>query len=134
ICAACTYEPDAHLVSCFSERGLSTNGSYVTAGDHAVPPDFRQPVPVATITLEEIAARLGVDAIDVLKVDCEGSEYSILRSPLAQRCRYIFGEYHVNALWDAFRAQHFAAWPVVMLTRSQQGDAGIFHLRNPEGA
>ncbi len=53
--------------------------------------------PVTPITLEEVMKREGFDEIDVLKIDCEGCEHSVLGSAkrnILRRVRFITGEYH----------------------------------------
>jgi hypothetical protein len=52
---------------------------------------------VTPITLEEIVAQEDLAAIDILKLDCEGCEHSVLGTAAAdvlQRIRFIVGEYH----------------------------------------
>jgi FkbM family methyltransferase len=50
------------------------------------------------VTLEEIMEGLGVDHIDLLKLDCEGSEIDILQNTLSrERIRFVLGEYHDRA-------------------------------------
>jgi len=48
-------------------------------------------------TLDAVLDRTGEPVIDLLKIDCEGGEYEILRGPVLQRIRAIAGEYHVSA-------------------------------------
>ena len=52
---------------------------------------------VTPITLEEIVAQEDLAAIDILKLDCEGCEHSVLgtaEADVLQRIRFIVGEYH----------------------------------------
>jgi FkbM family methyltransferase len=51
--------------------------------------------PLPTITLEELIAQHNIDYIDVMKMDCEGSEYSILgKTSSLAKIGIIIGEYH----------------------------------------
>jgi FkbM family methyltransferase len=45
-----------------------------------VPAEFPDKVHVLTSTLREICAALGIDTVDVMKIDVEGSELTVLRS------------------------------------------------------
>ena len=50
-----------------------------------------------TVTVEQLAARMGAEEIDLLKLDCEGCEHSVLvESPMVRegKVRTIVGEYH----------------------------------------
>ena len=138
--AACTYEtgPLALLNACYSNCE-STGGSTVVpdnGGALLAPQDAGRYLedrrPIERVTLEEIMSVLKVDHIDVLKLDCEGSEYSILKhSPAVHdgRVRFILGEYHGVARWNEFRARVFPGWDYGHMFES--GECGIFHLRNP---
>ena len=47
-----------------------------------------------TITIEEICSKYHFPRIDVLKLDCEGSEFSILENCDLSLLRMVVGEYH----------------------------------------
>lgn len=138
--AACTYEtgPLALLNACYSNCE-STGGSTVvsdTGGTLLAPQDAGRYLedrrPIQRVTLEDIMSALAVDHIDVLKLDCEGSEYSILEhSPAVHdgRVRFVLGEYHGVARWNEFRARVFPGWDYGHMFES--GECGIFHLRSP---
>ncbi|MFZ0777328.1 MAG: FkbM family methyltransferase [Xanthobacteraceae bacterium] len=52
---------------------------------------------VTPITLAEIMAQEDLAAIDILKLDCEGCEHSVLgtaEADVLKRIRFIVGEYH----------------------------------------
>lgn len=51
-------------------------------------------VPVRTVTLERLAADLGLERIDLLKVDVEGAENDVLAGSGLERVRAIVGELH----------------------------------------
>ncbi len=138
--AACTYEigPMALLNACYSNCE-STGGSTVvldTVEPLLAPQDrgryLEDRRPITKVTLEEIMASLQVDRIDLLKLDCEGSEYSILQhSPAVHdgRVRAIVGEYHGVDRWNEFRARVLPGWDYGHMFES--GECGIFHLRSP---
>lgn len=135
--AACSYEP-GELALCNAVRPdcVSTGGSIVVSADAVLAravgeywPDKR---PLQKVTLEQLAARFNFTTIDLLKLDCEGSEYSILGNCDISRVGFILGEYHDQARWDEFRQLRFADWDYGHM--SQANNMGNFHLRNPAGA
>jgi FkbM family methyltransferase len=89
-------------------------------------PDFR---PVKTLTLEDLMRDHALDRIDILKLDCEGSEYSILgKSPSLERIGLIVGEYHGREKFDRLVSERFAGWNLQIL---KEGEFGTFWLHNP---
>jgi FkbM family methyltransferase len=136
--AACSYEPgEIVLLNSVKSGGTATGGSTVISGaaaestyGHLYWTDQR---PLAKVTLEDLMARLGVDRIDVLKLDCEGSEFSILAgTPSLDRIGFIFGEYHGFNRWEEFRRSRFSGWNYGHMHTG--GDLGIFHYENPRHA
>ena len=131
--AACTYVP-GDVALCNSVRPNCRNtgqSSVVPAADvHFAAADTHWPDrrPLEKITLEQLAARFGFKQIDLLKLDCEGSEYSILGNCDLSAIGFIVGEYHGQLDWDEFRAEHFADWDYGHML--QAADSGNFHLRN----
>ena len=94
--AAVTYESDVEL-RVGGRRGLDTG-----PGDCEVVPigaamsckrHVRGVVP-GTVTIEELLDERGWPVVDVLKLDCEGSEWSILENMDVSRVKMIVGEYH----------------------------------------
>ena len=85
---------------------------------------------VELATLDAVIDRTGEEVVDLLKIDCEGGEYEVLRGPVLQRVRTIAGEYHVSAdhhpteLAATLRDAGFEVWmePVVC-------NHGRFHAR-----
>lgn len=76
---------------------------------------------VQTVSLSEMVEWSG--PVDVLKVDCEGCEWTVLRDPAIASVRLIIGEWHgkpVSSLRSALRATH----DVAVLT--DQGNYGTF--------
>lgn len=54
---------------------------------------------IESITLEEIVKKYKIDKIDLLKIDCEGSEYEILyntKEDILKNIDYLVGEFHEN--------------------------------------
>lgn len=137
--AACTYEPgEMALLNTVQPHCENTGGSTVVPlKDLDAAPDklgevyWRDRRSLPKVTLEDLMKRLGVDYIDVLKLDCEGSEYSILgKTPLLHRIGFVLGEYHGRDRWNHFRAERLAAWDYGHMVDA--GDfGGNFHYRNP---
>lgn len=137
--AACTYEADpVCLLNAVRPNCESTGGSVVVPRADMETSDLRQVGyqywhdfrELPKVTLEELMERFGVDHIDVLKLDCEGSEYSILgKTPSLDCIRMVLGEYHGRARWDAFCAQRFADWDYGHMYDGGE-NGGLFHLAN----
>lgn len=73
----------------FYERSASW-GSSLTQGDDA------RAIEAEMVSLEDAMARLGVDEVDLLKLDVEGAEFAVLSSPAVapERVRAVIGELH----------------------------------------
>lgn len=78
-----------------------TGGSMVVAEDDeragGIPGFQKIAQPVDAITLAEVMKQERLTEIDILKLDCEGCEHSVLGTAepdLLKRIRYIVGEYH----------------------------------------
>ncbi len=144
--AAVTYEADVALLNAVYPGCLSTGGSTLIAWDElrrrleagtvAARPgqempseywaDFR---PVEAVTLEDLMKRYGFEQIDFLKLDCEGSEFSILRhTPSLARIGMVLGEYHGREAFLALVRERFAGWDLRIL---RDGELGTFWLTNP---
>src|SRR5439155_22241051 len=79
--------------------------------------DFR---PIRTLTLEDLMQEYGVDHIDILKLDCEGSEFSILgKTTSLDRIGLIVGEYHGKEKFEQLVADRFQGWDLLII---QDGD------------
>jgi FkbM family methyltransferase len=132
--AACTYEPgEIRLHNCIKAvGGTATGGSVVTPIDSdAQQLYWNDDRPIRKITLEEIVAKYEFPRIDCLKLDCEGSEFSILRNTtLLPKIGFICGEYHGFNRWEKLRSEMFSNWDYCQLHTG--GDLGIFHLQNPD--
>lgn len=144
--AALTYEREVALLNAVYTNCRSTGGSTVIARaelerrveakecakepTHGMPgeywADFR---PMQTVTLEDLMREHGFDHIDILKLDCEGSEYSILgKTPSLDRIGLIVGEYHGQQEFEQLVADRFADWELRIL---RDGHFGTFWLINP---
>jgi FkbM family methyltransferase len=144
--AAVTYETDVALLNAVYPGCVTTGGSTLIgraemqrrleAGEVAVRPggempseywaDFR---PVETLTLEALMERYELERIDFLKLDCEGSEFSILRhTPSLDRIGVIVGEYHDREAFLDLVRERFADWELRIL---RDGELGTFWLTNP---
>ena len=88
--------------------------------------DFRS---IRVLTLEDLMREQGFDHIDILKLDCEGSEFSILgKTSSLDRIGLIVGEYHDKEKFQRLVVERFAGWDLQIL---HDGDLGTFWLTNP---
>lgn len=116
-CGACTYDAESvRVVSTVNRDSRNTGGSHVEAGND-----------IEAFTLEYIMAHLGWDRIDVLKLDCEGSEVSILEHTTSlDRIGMIVGEWHDREALDRIVAERFAGWRFEVLRDATPN--GLFRL------
>ena len=137
--AACVGELSGplELLNAFTPPGQSrsTGGSMLVAAGTQGPNNEdkqyrREALACERLTLKQVMARFELDHIDLLKLDCEGSEYAILDGAPLETIRFILGEYHGHDRWEEFRAKHFAGWDYGHMSRN--GEFGNFHLRNPQ--
>lgn len=139
--AACSYEPGP-LVLLNSimpdDSGTATGGSRAITREEAQAGEgtwghsfYADPRPVEKVTLEEVV--FPEIEISVLKLDCEGGEYSILEnSPSLDRVNVICGEYHGNERWRALvSSERFRDWRYRLVSRRTDKELGVFHLINP---
>lgn len=127
--AACTYEKDFQFVNSICENGLATGGSYLAPKGEAVKGEYRlETRTIPTITLEEIVSMVGAKKIHILKLDCEGSEFSILaNTTLLPQTKYVIGEYHGRERWNKERVKWFEGWDYTLL---RGGNIGSFIYEN----
>lgn len=71
--------------------------SFVPADEPWVSAIGRGGITVEARTLETLLDELGWDRVDLLKIDIEGAELDVLRSPALARVRTIVGEIHDDA-------------------------------------
>lgn len=132
---ACSYsEEPLALLNAVRPNCESTGGSIVVSRAEltADQPSFnagyayrRDARAVSKWTLEEIS---GGRFIDLLKLDCEGSEFDILENADISRIGFIVGEYHGPDRWFKFLRERFADWDYGAMF--SDGNTGLFHLRN----
>jgi FkbM family methyltransferase len=66
---------------------------------HSLTQDYRRTAGVPSLTLDQVFERHVIAQCALLKVDCEGSEYEILRNTTVwPRVRCFRGEFHTNPL------------------------------------
>ncbi|MBI1903056.1 MAG: FkbM family methyltransferase [Planctomycetia bacterium] len=136
--AACTYEPGPiALLSTVYPGKENTGGSGIAVVPDASPADtavwqeqfaaspYRLADAPEKITLEEIARRCGFPHIDLVKLDCEGSEISILEHCDLALVRLVVGEYHDRERFCKLLARRFAGWNVRWI---KDGPSGLFWL------
>ena len=118
--AACSYLPaPVRLRSTVFDGTDNTGGSTIDAVGEVVP----------QVTLEEIMVAHELPWVDVLKLDCEGSELSILaNSRSLDRVRLVIGEWHDRELFLELIARRFGDWRMRIL---RDGPLGLFWLENP---
>jgi len=129
--AAVTYEREVALLNAVFPNCCNTGGSIVITDDKT-PREFDSRYredhrPIKTLTIEDILDECGIDRIDILKLDCEGSEFSILENTRSlERIEMIVGEYHG---WDRFNDLCTRIFrPDWHLTLLSGGDLGTFWL------
>ena len=141
--AAVTYERNVGLLNSVYSNCVSTGGCTVLsrsdlrrrADQKEIPEepdpgrkseywaDFRE---LKTLTLEQIVQEYRLDRIDILKLDCEGSEISILHNTeLLDRIGIIVGEYHGKDAFLRLVAERFRDWHLEIL---KDGELGTFWL------
>ncbi|MGH7136662.1 MAG: FkbM family methyltransferase, partial [Pirellulales bacterium] len=136
--AALTYERDVALLNAVYPGCVSTGGSRVVPrgeledgppGPSRLYEYWLDERPLTTITLEQLMAEHALDSIDVLKLDCEGSEFSILENTTSlASIGAIIGEYHGRERFLDLVARRFADWQLRIL---RDGDPGTFWLTRP---
>lgn len=129
--AACTYESAPIILhNSILDEGNATGGSYLTLPDSPVTSLYwKDTRPIRKVTLEQLMQKYGFPRIDCLKLDCEGSEFSILEhASCMDRIGFICGEYHGRERWERLIARKFTDWSYCHLGGDQ---FGLFHLQNP---
>jgi len=89
---------------------------------------------VITKTLEDVMLEHDLDNIDLLKLDCEGSEVDILKNmsaKTASKINCIVGEFHCSGGFEEFRALLLSKFPLhqVSLVKSMNEHVGSFVAR-----
>ena len=132
----CAYFSRANVLSTVFDGTENTGGSFICpAGDETWKDyenaDEYRPLerPVKTKTLEQIADDHGLESIDLLKLDCEGSEFDILANSNKNLLRTVVGEWHNRERFTQLVANHFEDWTFDVL---RDGELGLFRLSLPE--
>lgn len=92
--------------------------------------------PLSVITLEEMLSAsknfsVPPSVVDILKLDCEGSEYSILRNTnILNSIKVIIGEYHDYPKFIPILKTRFAKWEFTRV-HNESNNNGTFRLINP---
>lgn len=128
---ALTYQKDVYLLnSAILPTRVTCGASEVLSLDeikkhrHNELHYFVDPRPLETITLEEIVKDRRVD---ILKLDCEGSEFSILENTTClEQMDLIVGEWHGRTRWEELIKRRFSSWEYRVL---RDGENGIFTLK-----
>lgn len=139
--AACTYEEGPlGMLNAVRPNCESTGGSMVVSRAvlDVIDPNlngyryWKDDREMPKVTLEQLGDRFGFQKIDLLKLDCEGSEYSILEhSPMVKRTRMIVGEWHDERRWNEFRPRVLhSGWDYGFMFTDGYGGTGLFHLAN----
>ncbi len=122
------------LSSCSGEGTMALAAASQMAHVTAAPGETT--VPVRTMTLAELVAKIGAPVIDLLKMDIEGSEYDVLLSAAAgtlQTFRRITVEFHTppkqiaSDKWDLARHVTDAGFHL-REDPNGSGDYGMFHF------
>jgi len=127
---ACTYKKhDLYLINSKETTGgnmVVKKSEYDEANNQYV----KVPNPVQKITLHEIMKKYKLSKIDVLKLDCEGSEFDILENAPLNKIGFIYCESHDSAKWRKLLIEKFKGWDIGHM--SQNGNYENWHLRNPK--
>jgi FkbM family methyltransferase len=125
------------LSSHLGTAGMSGTGS-PSQMFHVIDADRPDAVPVPAVTLEHFVREEGLTAIDLLKMDIEGSEYDVLLNTppeVLRRCRRISVEYHRPPTgvdkWALARRLEEAGFRGPAPSAAT-GDYGIWHFRGPD--
>lgn len=108
----------------------NSGGTYV--GESPTPPSdprYREAGAVNTFTIEEIMTDMGWSVLDLLKLDCEGSEINILQNcTVLDKIGVIVGEWHDRGkfmeVWGTL-FEKTGKWNLDIL---REGDIGLFRL------
>ena len=151
VTAALTYEREVALLNAVYPGCVSTGGSRVVPRseleDGLPSPSSserdglgrpsseywldRRPLP--TVSLEQLIAEHNLDCIDVLKLDCEGSEFSILENTTSlDRVGAIIGEYHGRERFLELVARKFSDWHLRIIRDDDPGTFWLVKRRNRE--
>lgn len=130
--SACYYGCDeVELLNTLVPGGSNTGGSFVQpiGSEHwnSLPNRYEyQPAGrCRTVTIETLMGRYGFERLDLLKLDCEGSEMNIFEHAPLERIGCIVGEWHDGDGFPAMVARHFKNWTFDVL---RDDTPGLFRL------
>lgn len=114
----------------------ANHGTNNSGGTQIVWSDNKEDGSIPQISLSEVFDKYNLDTIDILKLDCEGSEYDIIpeayKSGLLDKVRYMALEYHVSPE----KGRHFHEifkyldkFKYINFTKTN-GSSGIMHCLN----
>lgn len=132
--SAATYAPGpVTLVSTIYPGTDNTGGSFVWEDHVAARTQFEgepsgQVIATEALTLEQVLERCGWDSVDLLKLDCEGCELSILEHANLDRVGVVVGEFHDRERFESLARRRFSSWKRVQWT---DGTPGLFWLIHP---
>lgn len=132
--AALTYETDVALLDSLYDGTEASGGSVVKPRDEVaayVGTEYIPRVePLPTLSVERLLDDHKIDFIDLLKLNIEGSEYSVLGETASlERVRVIVGEYHGGrSQWDGLVRERFAASAWFHLSWGHHDHMGYFLL------
>ncbi len=115
----------AWLQSTIHSGSTNTGGSWLWQGRGSPP---RGSIPVPAITFDALLAQHGFRSVDLLKLDCEGCELSLLRHSDLSRVRHIVGEYHDRRAFLQLLAERLPDWKLHII---RDGEPGLFWLLAP---
>lgn len=129
--AAATYESgELLLASTVFPGSRNSGGSTLIAGGISqkdIGDAYRLDAePLERTTLEKICDEQGWERIDLIKLDCEGAELSILGNCDLDRVGVIVGEFHSKERWQELLARRFQDWVV---SYPKGYDNHVFQLR-----
>ncbi len=127
---AATYAGGAlTLVSSIFPGSDNTGGSHVVEAGSTMPIGAAPTFAATGKTIEDMLQQQGWNAIDLLKLDCEGCEFSLLeQTPSLAKIGAIVGEYHDRARFERLVQSRFQGWEVRLFS---DGEPGLFWLLNP---
>jgi FkbM family methyltransferase len=110
-------------------------GAFSSSASLFPPSSERDPVPVATRTLETAMREAGVERIDLLKMDIEGSEWQVLRSAaFRERVDAVVAEVHPRTADDPRQLLEEALtdfdWELTEIDADHAIVSGVRHPRN----
>jgi len=130
--AAALYGRDsARLMTTVFAGSRNTGGSTIAESAEAkqYSEEYRDGGSVPTVTLEAIMDARGWDRVDVVKLDCEGSEMNIMEHCDKDRVGCFVGEWHDRERFMDLVQRRYSDWTLDILKDGPQ--LGLFRLTHP---